>query len=93
MNHYVIVYDIRDDRRRYRVVKALKAYSHWVQYSVFEGLMSSEDFAAVKRWLRWVVDPKEDSLFIYKWCGSCEKNEIRIRETPLLPDTDEFYIV
>jgi CRISPR/Cas system-associated endoribonuclease Cas2 len=55
--------------------------------------MSSEDFAAVKRWLRWVVDPKEDSLFIYKWCGSCEKNEIRIRETPLLPDTDEFYIV
>jgi CRISPR-associated protein Cas2 len=93
MNHYVIVYDIRDDRRRYRVVKALKAYSHWVQYSVFEGLMSSEDLAAMKRRLRWVVDSKEDSLFIYKRCGSCEKDVIRIGEAPLLPDTNEFYIV
>jgi CRISPR-associated protein Cas2 len=94
MDHYVIVYDIADDRRRYRVVKALKGYAHRVQNSMFEARLTPENLSKLRRKLRWVVHPKEDLLFMYRRCGHCEEDVIRMGgEVTLMPEQEEFYFV
>ena len=69
---YVISYDVVDDRRRGRVVKALLGYAHRVQKSVFEGLFSGQEIVELREKLEKLIEPKEDSVRIYPLCGTCE---------------------
>ncbi|MGH2544089.1 MAG: CRISPR-associated endonuclease Cas2, partial [Ardenticatenaceae bacterium] len=69
---YVVVsYDSPDDKRRTRVMKALKDFGARVQYSVFECDLSLEQFAQLRQRLRALVVPKDDDVRFYFLCESC----------------------
>jgi CRISPR-associated protein Cas2 len=64
----VVSYDIPDDRRRTRVMKALKDFGAHVQYSVFECDLKAEDYRRMRERLIKLIDRKEDSLHFYVLC-------------------------
>jgi len=65
MLFYVVVYDIPDNRRRKKVHDLLKGYGKWVQYSVFECVLSREQFEVLKKRLKRNVKCDEDSIRFY----------------------------
>ncbi|MCB0227265.1 MAG: CRISPR-associated endonuclease Cas2, partial [Anaerolineae bacterium] len=53
----VVSYDIPDDRRRTKVMKALKDFGRHVQYSVFECEIRREDFKRLRERLKPLLNP------------------------------------
>ena len=69
---YLVCFDIVDDRKRYRVVKALKGCGIRVQKSVFEcSDLSEEQFVKLKHRLEDCIDHSEDSVRFYPMCRHC----------------------
>jgi len=61
----LISYDIPDDRRRTKVMKALKNYGRHVQYSVFECELKPEAYQALRARLDPLIAVKEDNVRYY----------------------------
>jgi CRISPR-associated protein Cas2 len=69
---YLVCFDIVDDRKRYRVVKALKGFGVRVQKSVFEcPELSEEQFIKLRHRLEDIMDHSEDSIRFYPLCRRC----------------------
>jgi len=68
---YSICYDIRDDRRRSRVVKVLKDFGERVQSSVFEANLEPDQLERLRKRITPILDAKEDNLRFYPLCGAC----------------------
>ena len=64
----VVSYDIADDRRRSRVAKLMEYFGRRVQYSVFDCILDEGKLQKLKRGLLKVIDPKEDSIRVYRLC-------------------------
>lgn len=80
----VVAYDIRNDRRRVKVARALTDYGARVQYSVFECRLEKDQLHEMLERIRALLDEKEDRLRVYRLCGSCE-DRVQVegdRETP-----------
>jgi CRISPR-associated protein Cas2 len=68
----VITFDVSDDRRRYRVVKALKGFATRVQKSVFEARdLQRAAYLRMRSRVEREVDPATDSVRYYQLCGAC----------------------
>ncbi|MCF8028392.1 MAG: CRISPR-associated endonuclease Cas2 [Desulfobacteraceae bacterium] len=69
---YLVCFDIVDDRKRYRVVKALKGFGVRVQKSVFEcpGL-TDEKLVKLRHRIDDIIDHSEDSVRFYPACRKC----------------------
>jgi CRISPR-associated protein Cas2 len=65
MFYLIIAYDTPSDKRRTKIVKALKRYGERRQYSLFEARVNRDQLAALKRELLKAVDEAEDTLAIY----------------------------
>lgn len=66
--HFVITFDVSDNRRRRQLTKLLLNYSYRVQYSVFEMCTQSEDARKIlEERIRKIVDPETDSVIIYEF--------------------------
>lgn len=78
--YYVISYDIRDNKRRNRVFKLLKAYAVPVQYSVFEAELTEEALVQLRYRLLPLLKG-EDSVILYPLCGRCHGTVMRIGNT------------
>lgn len=91
--HYVIVYDIADDKRRNQVVKVLKDYAHRVQYSVFEAELKPDSLVMLRRRISKVINVKEDSVIYYSRCGRCRGQEIREGKIYSALDDEDWYYV
>ena len=63
--HLLIVYDIADDKRRYRVEKVLSSYGKRVNYSVFEVETSLPNYRKLILLLEEHSSKKEDHIRIY----------------------------
>ena len=61
----VISYDVVEDKRRTKVLKLLKGYGTHVQYSVFECDLTAQQFTALGRELRDLIDLDTDSVRCY----------------------------
>ncbi len=70
-NHYVVSYDIVDDRRRHRVAEALKDFGVRVQKSVFECLLDDARRQRLEARLAKLIDRKTDTVLIYFLCAAC----------------------
>lgn len=81
MEHYIIVYDIRDDRRRNKIYKTMKDYATPVQLSVFEALLTKEKFVQLQYRLKRLMK-SEDSVIFYRQCGKCRQDILRLGSTP-----------
>lgn len=93
MMRYLVVYDICDPRRLYRVAKILKDYGERVQKSKFEVQVNPQTFKAMFNRIGEVIDPEEDGV---KYIPLCEKCRAKIEIIGLgnLVDPDgEFEIL
>ena len=79
----VVSYDIPNDRRRTKVMKALKDFGRHVQYSVFECEIRREDFKRLRERLKPLLDPQQDNVRIYVLCQEdVRKRRVWGRERP-----------
>jgi CRISPR-associated protein Cas2 len=68
----VIAFDVSDDRKRYRVVRALHDYSVRVQKSVFEAPeLPRAAYLRLRSRLEGIIDARTDSLRYYTVCAAC----------------------
>ena len=75
----VISYDVRDDKRRGRIFKALKNFGQWMQYSVFECELGKADLVRLKDRLDHLIDAKQDdSIRFYFLCENCKQQIERV---------------
>ncbi len=63
--YIILVYDI-NVKRVGKALKVCRRYLNWVQNSVFEGELSEAKLKALKLALKKVINPKEDSILIYR---------------------------
>lgn len=75
-NHYLVAYDICDNKRRRRLLKVLEDYAYRVQYSVFEMCVEEKDLIKLQSWIDKVINKKEDSVLIYELGTLAIKNRI-----------------
>ena len=74
----VISYDVKDDKRRLKIHKALKDYGEWVQYSVFECNIKKTDLLKLRHRLKKLLKDDEDSVRFYTLCQTCKPKVERI---------------
>ena len=61
----IVCYDIVENRRRTKVMKALKGLGFHVQKSVFECYLDEKKIGYLERRMRNLIDEKTDSVRIY----------------------------
>lgn len=62
---YLICYDIVQDSRRNRVAKLLEAYGLRVQKSVFEVMLTPEQYQKLHKRLGWIIALETDQVRFY----------------------------
>lgn len=70
----LIIYDIIDNKRRMKFAKEMNGYGFRVQKSAFEAVIEEHLFTKLKREIPGLIDPKEDSVRIYRMTGYGEVN-------------------
>ncbi len=87
----LVVYDITDNKRRYRVHKCLKSYGTRVQRSAFECFLTETQYYELAKKLRYYIKEDEDLLRLYKFPANttmdCWGNIGRLEKE------DDFWIV
>lgn len=74
----VIAYDIADNRRRNRIVKAIEPFGRRVNYSVYECLFTPSQFDKIRLRLGRITVKGEDSVAIYPICVNCYARTVYI---------------
>jgi CRISPR-associated protein Cas2 len=69
--HFVVAYDIAQDRRREKVMNTLKNFGLRVQYSVFECELTMKRAAELLERLRPLIDTRSDRIHMYPLCDAC----------------------
>ncbi len=92
MGHYVVAYDISDNKRRKKVGDALEAYGKRVNYSVFEiHIKSKSEQNRLEDILLKLLKPKSDSLRFYSLCQNCIKKSWSLGDEPAPFDQNAVY--
>jgi CRISPR-associated protein Cas2 len=68
---YVIAYDVSDDKRRTKVMKALSAVGVRTNYSVFEAMLTKSQLSKLIKDISALIDISEDSVVYYTICRDC----------------------
>ena len=89
---YCICYDIKDDRRRIRVAKALMDFGERVQFSVFEANLSPEELARLIRRVSQILHPEEDNFRLYPLCAACRSRIEILGQGTVTKDADFIVI-
>ncbi len=71
MSHYVVCYDVVDNRRRYKVAACLDAYGDRVQRSVFELPIDRTLLDKCLAEIANLIDADADNIAIYRLCAAC----------------------
>ena len=69
--HFVVAYDIVQDRRREKVMNTIKNFGLRVQYSVFECELTIQRADQPLERLRALIDPRRDRVNMYPLCDAC----------------------
>ncbi|HXH13101.1 MAG TPA: CRISPR-associated endonuclease Cas2 [Alphaproteobacteria bacterium] len=77
----IVAYDVADDRRRYRLCKALERYGVRLQYSVFELTITGKDLHKLVDDLNDLIDNKVDRLLVLPLCSGCQAGAGRYGNT------------
>ncbi|MCW6038823.1 CRISPR-associated endonuclease Cas2 [Spirulina subsalsa FACHB-351] len=62
---YVIAYDIPNDKRRKKVADLLEGYGVRVQYSVFECVLTPQQYGELSARLKRRMNMSEDNIRVY----------------------------
>ncbi len=66
--HYLIIYDISDEKRLSKVAKVMEQYAIRVQKSVFEGTMPEVIKNKIKEKVKTIINPEEDYIVFFSIC-------------------------
>jgi len=88
----VICYDIANDRRRYRIERAISDYGYRVQKSVFEAHISERALVELREKLCSLMSPAEDTIRYYTLCKNCI-NAVEADGIGIAPDEDEEHTI
>jgi CRISPR-associated protein Cas2 len=69
MLFYVVTYDVPCDKRRRKIAKLLEGYGQRVQYSVFECVLTDNQYQELKQRMKKRVNLTEDSVRFYPLSG------------------------
>lgn len=67
----VIAYDIVKDKQRNKIAKLLEDIGIRINFSVFECMLTSTQFADVQNEISKYVDKKTDTVVYYTLCVDC----------------------
>lgn len=81
----IVVYDIANPKRLQAVAKTCEKYLARVQKSVFEGEIGKAELHALQGDLDDIIDPAEDSVFIYTVPRVAIKGKIVMGKEPEHP--------
>ncbi len=85
--YYILAYDLASPKRLPKALKICRKYLHWVQNSVFEGELTTNQMDRLLAELKRIIKKEEDSVIIYiartpevinKEVLGIEKNEITL---------------
>lgn len=62
--HYLVTYDVSNDKRRNRVFKLLHGYGNHTQYSVFLCELNPPELATLRSELQPIVHGREDQVLL-----------------------------
>ncbi len=82
----VVSYDISDDRRRLKVMKALEGAGERVQYSVFECRLKRQELERLKKRLRGLIREQEDDVRFYLLCEQCVERIVPLGKAKVTPE-------
>jgi CRISPR-associated protein Cas2 len=82
----VVSYDIPNDKRRLKVMKALEGMGEHVQYSVFECRLKRQDVARLRKRLKELIQAKEDDVRMYLLCEQCVPRIIPLGKAEVTPE-------
>ncbi len=68
----LIIYDVTDSKRRYRIAKKLKGYGEWVQRSAFECHLTLKQYEDMIKDILPYFEFDKDLLRIYKLTGQAD---------------------
>ena len=68
---YVVTYDIGDTKRREQVMKIMESVGTRMNYSVFECMLTENQYKSLRNRLAKIVVQKEDWINIYPICREC----------------------
>ena len=78
MAKIVIMYDISDDRTRRKLFKLLKRYGEPVQLSIFEAIISEEQFAQLRSEVARLIGSDAGQVRYYDICRSCNRSIVTL---------------
>ncbi len=81
MQHWVVAYDVPDDRRRLRLANTLEDFGDRAQESVFEVRAEGPDFDLLKQRILAVIEPAEDKVRLYPLCRDCAAKVIDLGDS------------
>lgn len=61
---YIVAYDISNPKRWRRVFKAMKGFGQWLQFSVFQCLLSARKRVEMEAALSEIIHHKEDQVIV-----------------------------
>lgn len=62
--HYLVTYDVADDKRRNQIFKTLHGFGDHAQYSVFFCELNERELVRLRTILRSALNVKEDQILI-----------------------------
>lgn len=75
--HILVAYDIEDNSKRTKLHKLIKRFGDPVQYSLFECLITKEQFEKMKLLIAKIPLERADSVCYYELCQACSKQVSR----------------
>lgn len=67
----LVIYDVKDNKRRRTYMKLLNSFGYRVQYSAYEAQLTYKKYDKLKTILK-KLEKDEDSVIIYRLNSSCE---------------------
>ncbi len=90
---WLIIYDIRDNRRLTKVAKIMESYGVRVQKSVFEAEGTVTSISRAKSEVKRVLK-EEDSFIVIQLCPKCWQKRRQIgKKTNGIPNEDKSFMI
>jgi len=75
--HWLIIYDISDDKRLNKVRKTIVKYAHRVQLSVYEMYASEKTLEELRLEIKDIIEEEEDYVVYFKLCERDWQNRLK----------------
>ena len=82
---FLLVYDVRNDRRRAKIARLMESLGERVQGSVFEAYLTPEELQKIFIKSEKAMNLQEDSLRVYALCETCRPRLKTLGQGALTP--------